>query len=278
MADEKLPEGVELLLAPNPSIETGEGTNTYVVSDPRQATGCVVIDPGPDDAGHLTRIARTAEAHGGLSAILLTHGHPDHLEGAPHLREMTSAPLLAWSTEGAPPADHLLADDERVLVGGRALRALYTPGHRFDHLCFLLEDASAIFAGDLVAGSGTVVIPRDEGDLLDYMRSLRRLLALDARIILPGHGPLITKPHDLLTHYIQHREERETRVVAGLTSGLHTIPDLLDYVYVDVPDPNRRVLATESLVSHLRKLEREGRVTHETSLGGVETWRLSEQH
>src|SRR5258708_21169261 len=234
--EEPLPkelEGVELVLAPNPSAMTGAGTNSFVVWDARdEGAGAVAIDPGPDDAGHLARIAEAAMRRGGLRAILITHGHPDHLEGALALRAMTGAPILAWSREGSPPADVLLGDGEVVTVGGRALRALYTPGHRFDHLCFLVEDAGALFAGDLVAGVGTVVIAPPEGDLLDYLASLRRLLALDLTVILPAHGPAITEPRTLLEYYIRHREDRERQVVAGVARGFDTVAGVGGLVFM----------------------------------------------
>src|SRR5262245_8124406 len=214
MAETILPNGVVLLLAPNPSLMTGPGTNTFLVADGNAS--CVAIDPGPDDASHLAHIAEAAAMHGGLRAILISHGHPDHVEGAAHLRQLTGAPILAWSRKGTADADAPLADEQVVLVGTRRLRALHTPGHRFDHLCFLLEDAATLFAGDLVAGVGTVVIAPPEGDLLDYMTSLRRLLDLDLAIILPAHGPAIDRPRALLEQYIAHREEREQQVLAGL--------------------------------------------------------------
>src|SRR5215831_8072930 len=200
MAETILPNGVVLLLAPNPSLLTGPGNNTFLVADGNAS--CVAIDPGPDDASHLAHIAEAAAMHGGLRAILISHGHPDHVKGAAHLRQQTGAPILAWSREGTPDADVLLADEQVVLIGARRLRALHTPGHRFDHLCFLLEDAAALFAGDLVAGVGTVVIAPPEGDLADYLASLHRLRALELRQILPAHGPAIDNPRALLEQYI----------------------------------------------------------------------------
>src|SRR5581483_8011405 len=224
----------ELILAPNPSLLTGPGTNSYIVIG---ATGeSVVIDPGPDIAEHLARLVEAAQAHGKLTAILITHGHPDHVEGAARLREMTGAPVYAWSREGSPSADHTLADGATISVGGRVLRALHTPGHRFDHLCFLLEDARAVFAGDLVAGSGTVVIAPPEGDLLDYLTSLRRLLALDLRLILPAHGPAIDRPRDLLESYLHHREDRERQILARLTAGPATVDALVAAIYAGIAE------------------------------------------
>lgn len=268
------PRGVARILAPNPSLMTGPGTNSYLIWD--EAGPCVVIDPGPRIESHLAAIARVASEHGGLQSILITHGHPDHIEGAARLRELTGAPVLAWSREGSPDADHTLGDGEPVAVGMRRLLALHTPGHRFDHLCYLLEDSATLFAGDLVAGVGTVVIAPPEGDLLDYMASLRRLLLLDLHAILPAHGPGIADPQALLAQYIAHREERERQVLAGLAEGPRTVRALVAGIYADV-DPALHPVAARSVTAHLLKLEREHHVAREPAYDatGEELWRLS---
>jgi glyoxylase-like metal-dependent hydrolase (beta-lactamase superfamily II) len=265
------PRGVLRVLAPNPSLMTGPGTNSFVVTS--ATGGCAVIDPGPDIASHLDALADLAAGHGGAQAILITHGHPDHMEGAAGLRERTGAPILAWSREGVPVVDQTLQDDEVLELGERTLRVVYTPGHRFDHVCFLLEDARALFAGDLVAGIGTVVIAPPEGDLLDYMASLQRLFALDLNVILPAHGPEIDDPRALLEHYLAHREERERQVLDGLAAGPATIPMLVARIYTDV-DPQLHPVAALSVEAHLLKLEREERVAREDAIPGEAVWRL----
>ncbi|HKT37136.1 MAG TPA: MBL fold metallo-hydrolase [Ktedonobacterales bacterium] len=267
-----LPPGVELILAPNPSLLTGPGTNTFLITD--EAAGeVVVIDPGPGMPEHLRRVADAVAERGQARAILVTHGHPDHADGAAALRELLGAPVCAWSREGVPATDTTLSDNEIVPVGSRGVRTLYTPGHRFDHLTFLLEDSDALFAGDLIAGVGTVVIAPPEGDLLAYMASLQRLSPLELRLILPAHGPALDDPQAVVRYYITHRQERERQVVAALAAGPQTVAELVNVVYADV-NADLHPIAAHSLLAHLYKLEHEKRVHRKTSADGVERWSL----
>lgn len=268
-----LPAGVERILAPNPSLLTGPGTNTFLVADDADGQ-VVVIDPGPDIPEHLRRIAEAVAARGQAQAILVTHGHPDHADGAAALRNLLGVPVLAWSRDGVPATDRSLADGEVVRIGARGLRAVYTPGHRFDHVSFLLEDSGALFAGDLIAGVGTVVIAPPEGDLRDYMASLRRLQPLGLRMILPAHGPLLDDPTAVLNYYITHREAREQQILAALVAAPQTVDDLVSVIYADV-DTNLHPIAAYSVLAHLYKLEREGRVQRQQSAAGTESWSLA---
>lgn len=273
-SDAGLPPGVIRVLAPNPSLMTGAGTNSYIVT--ARGARCAVVDPGPNDAGHLQALVTAAEPYGGIGAILVTHGHLDHQEGAASLRALTQAPVLAWSREGVAAADRTLADGEELPLGGRVLRAIHTPGHRFDHLCFLLEDAAALFAGDLVAGEGTVVIIPPEGDLADYLTSLERLLRLAGwRTILPGHGPPVADGPALLREYIEHRLLRERQILDGLAHGPATISELVAIIYADV-DPRLHAAAGRSVAAHLLKLEREGRVRRAPGAPEEGPWRRTD--
>jgi glyoxylase-like metal-dependent hydrolase (beta-lactamase superfamily II) len=219
-----------VLLAHNPSPMTLEGTNTWVLRSP-DSTACLVVDPGPDDAGHLAAVA----AAGPVAEILLTHGHPDHAEGAAALRALTGAPVRALD-----PAHRLggegLVSGAVVAAAGVELRVLGTPGHTADSLCFLLDDA--VLTGDTVLGRGTTVVAHPDGRLADYLDSLRRLHELGTRTVLPGHGPELPDLAAVAASYLRHREERLEQVRAALdTLGRDaTAADVVRVVYADV-DP-----------------------------------------
>ncbi len=238
------------ILAPNPSLMTLDGTNTWLVAEPGSAAA-IVVDPGPDDAGHLDRITAAAgQAGQRIERIVLTHGHADHSAGARRLAELTGAPVLAVDRAhrrpggvlGARPPGLAQGDDglgpgDTVLAGGCELTVIETPGHTRDSVCLLLEADGALLTGDTVLGRGTTVIA-DDGSLSDYLRSLDRLRALadraGLRALLPGHGPMLADPAATLDYYIAHRAERLAAVAAALDAGATAVPDIVARVYTDV--------------------------------------------
>jgi glyoxylase-like metal-dependent hydrolase (beta-lactamase superfamily II) len=224
------------VLAPNPSLMTLDGTNTWLVAEPG-AEPAIVVDPGPDDTGHLDRVRATAaEAGQRIQKIVLTHGHLDHSAGARRLAELTGAPVLA-----VDPAHRLgaggLGPGATVRAGGCELRVIETPGHTADSVCLLLEADGAVLTGDTVLGRGTTVIAAD-GSLSDYLGSLDRLRALadeaSLQALLPGHGPLLADPAGTLDYYIAHRAQRLAEIAAALAAGETTLAGIVARVYADV--------------------------------------------
>jgi glyoxylase-like metal-dependent hydrolase (beta-lactamase superfamily II) len=226
---------------------TLEGTNTYLVGrDP-----ATVIDPGPADAGHIDAVRAEGERRGGIGTVLLTHSHGDHADGV----ELLGVHPVA-AAEGAPAA---------------GLTALATPGHAPDHLCFLLEPghpaadpgaaSAACFAGDLILGEGSTFVPTREqgGSLAQYLDSLRRLRTIGLERIYPGHGPEIDDPEAKIAEYIEHRLDRERRLVAALERGERSRERLLAEVWDDVPEA---LLPAAGVVmqAHVEKLEAEGAI------------------
>lgn len=248
-----------IILAPNSSMMTGPGTNTIVLGGGIE--GATVIDPADDNRAHLEAIIREGAERGGIRRILITHGHPDHIGGATTLRKELRVSIYAFNRVGVPDVDEEVADGMTFPGGDDILRAVYTPGHRFDHLSYYLEGQRTLFAGDLVAGSGTVVIAPPEGDLLDYLASLKRLQGMNISSIVPSHGPLITDPQLKLTEYITHRLLREQQLIDTLRqfSTGATIPQLVQVIYADV-DLQLHPVAAMSVEAHLLKLERENKV------------------
>jgi glyoxylase-like metal-dependent hydrolase (beta-lactamase superfamily II) len=218
---------IERIVAPNPGPMTLEGTNTYLVGE----SPAYVIDPGPALAGHVEAVRAAAERRGGLGGILLTHSHDDHAGAAGML-------------------------DAEVLESG-PLEVVPTPGHASDHVCFLL--GRVCFTGDLILGEGSTFVPPDGGSLVAYLDSLRRLSELDLELLCPGHGPYVTEPRTKVEEYLEHRLERERKLVAALGAGERSRERLLQAAWDDVPVAMRPAAAVV-MQAHLEKLEAEGRL------------------
>jgi glyoxylase-like metal-dependent hydrolase (beta-lactamase superfamily II) len=244
---------VRRVIAPNPGPYTGPGTNTWILGGEPVAA---VIDPGPDDDAHLAAVEKKLRGTQ-LALVLVTHPHPDHLPLAERLA----------SRHGARVARHPeLGDGDVVGVGTLRLKAIYTPGHASDHLCFLVEEDGAVFSGDLVLGQGSTMITYPDGDMAAYLRSLERLVELRPRILFPGHWDPVEAPLPKLEEYRRHRLEREGQVLAAVAAGEADAAELTRRVYSEelagAGEKREQLLAAaqQTLLAHLAKLVDEGRV------------------
>jgi glyoxylase-like metal-dependent hydrolase (beta-lactamase superfamily II) len=241
---------VRRILAPNPGPFTLEGTNTWVVGE----RPSVVIDPGPEDAGHLLAILDEAEP---VAAIVLTHRHPDHAPGAARLSEVARAPVHAFRPErGETP----LTDGQVIEAGSAHLRVVHTPGHTADHVAFFMDGQRFLFTGDAVLGRGTSVVDPPEGDMAEYMTSLATMRELGPRVIYPGHGPVVFDAEAKLDEYLAHRADREQQVLAALKAGRATTGQIVPGIYAKEIPESMFPVAERSVLAHLIKLEREGKV------------------
>jgi glyoxylase-like metal-dependent hydrolase (beta-lactamase superfamily II) len=249
---------VTRIIAPNGGVMTGPGTNTYLVGTHE----LIVIDPGPDDESHMQAIL--AAADGPIRWILCTHTHMDHAPGAARLKQLTGAAVAAML---APRTEHdfqlsvdrILAHGDVICNADATVRAVHTPGHASNHLCYLLEQNRMLFTGDHIMQGSTVVIWPPDGNMRAYVESLRSLLKIELAVLAPGHGHLIERPRDELNRLIEHRLRREDKVrQAVLRAGTGvTVETLLPSAYDDVPR-SLYEWAALSLQAHLDKLVADG--------------------
>jgi glyoxylase-like metal-dependent hydrolase (beta-lactamase superfamily II) len=251
------------ILAPNPGVFTLEGTNTWIVG----ADPSIVIDPGPMIDAHIDDVARAA---GRVAAVLVTHDHEDHADGAATFGRRAGAPVYAWRLDGA----ERLRDDQRFAAGDAELVAIHTPGHSADHVVFVEPATAAMFSGDMVLGRGTSFIDAPDGDLTKYLASLKRMLDRHPRTIYPGHGPVVLDAQAKLHEYLDHRAEREAQILEGIADGARTVDALVERIYAEYPD-EVRPLAARSVTAHLAKLETEGRIAP-TGRGSGRSWSVVE--
>ena len=258
------------VLAPNPSPYTYTGTETYVVG---AGSNVAVIDPGPAEPAHLEALL-AAIGDAKVAAIMCTHTHRDHSPASRPLAERTGAPIVGCAPlvldDSGPRADASFDRDyapDRVMLDGEAmtgdgwtLRAVHTPGHTSNHLCFALEESGALFTGDHVMGWSTSVVVPPDGDMTAYMASLDKLQQREDRVFYPAHGPQIDNPRQLVRGMIGHRRQRENQIVRILSEhGALGADDFVPLMYKGL-DPRLTGAAEMSVSAHLIDLERRGMI------------------
>jgi glyoxylase-like metal-dependent hydrolase (beta-lactamase superfamily II) len=254
---------VQRLTAPNPGVMTGPGTNAYLVGTHALA----LIDPGPDIESHIEALLQAVGPR--LRWILCTHTHLDHSPAAAAIARATRAQRIGRPApqdgrhDPSFAPERVMADGERLQTPEFTLRAVHTPGHSSEHLCYLLEEERLLFTGDHVMQGSTVVIGPPDGSMRAYLDSLEKVAALDVTHFAPGHGHVIGSPQDEVRRLIRHRLGREQKVAAALAAlGRADLDALVVRAYDDV-SPKLHPVALRSLTAHLIKLEEEGRVRRE---------------
>ncbi|HKZ06005.1 MAG TPA: MBL fold metallo-hydrolase [Methylomirabilota bacterium] len=263
------------VLGLNPGMMTGPGTNTYLVGD----RSPVLIDTGAGVPGWMPLLETYMAERGWRkpARVLLTHRHKDHLGGVKDLLAQypgTPVSKMIHKDTDLPPDISDLRDGQRIEAEGVTLVPVHTPGHASDHLCYYVPETKSLFTGDLVLGGSTTVIPDEDGDLAQYMDSLRRVLRLDVTTIYPAHGPVIPNAKALIKEYIAHRLEREKQILVAVGDGKRTIPEMVKVIYAAVPEALHGY-AGQSVHSHLKKLKAEKRVKEETVSGQPSRWTLA---
>jgi glyoxylase-like metal-dependent hydrolase (beta-lactamase superfamily II) len=247
--------GVRRIVAANPGPMTYHGTNTYLIDTP---DGLVVLDPGPDRPEHVQHIIDAAGAEK-VALIILSHTHHDHLGAVPALKRATGAPVAGFHASADPgfAADIRLGHGDPIA----GMTALHTPGHCSDHLCFAtaIDGTDTLFSADHVMSWSSSIVSPPDGDMADYFNSLRLLLDRNDAVYLPGHGPPLPAPHDLVRALLAHRRMREQAIEIALADGAADIVTLRERLYSQT-DPRLRKAAERNVLAHLLKLQGEGKV------------------
>ena len=263
---------ISRVVANNPGPFTFMGTGTYIVGGKDVA----VIDPGPDMPEHVDALKRALDGKR-VSHILVTHTHSDHSPAAKPLKEWSGAKTYAFGPHGSGRDDGprveaggdmdfmpdvRVKDGETIAGNGFAFECVFTPGHTSNHMCFALNEEKALFTGDHIMGWSTTVVTPPDGDMAQYMDSVRKLEARGDRTLYPTHGSPVTEPQPFLAAYLAHRIDRENQVLAAVKDGLDTIPAMVARMYADV-DKRLHPAAARSVEAHLIKLEHEGLITRD---------------
>ena len=264
---------ISRVVAGNPGPFTFKGTGVYIVGDRDVA----VIDPGPDLAEHVEALKRVLQGRR-VTHILVTHCHSDHSPAAKPLKEWSGATTYGFGPHGTGRddveakveaggdmdfmPDVRVKDGDTIAGNGFSFTCVHTPGHTSNHMCYELREEKALFTGDHIMGWSTTVVTPPDGDMAQYIASVKKLQARDDAILYPTHGAPITAPKPFLAAYLEHRYGRERQVLTCIADGLGTIPDMVARMYADV-DKRLHPAASRSVLAHLIKLENEGRVKQE---------------
>ena len=264
---------ISRVVADNPGPFTFKGTGVYIVGNKDVA----VIDPGPDDASHVDALKRALEGRR-VTHILVTHTHADHSPAAKPLKEWSGAKTYAFGPHGSGKLedgvrveeggdmqftpDVRVKDGEIIKGNGFTFECVFTPGHTSNHMCYALKEENALFTGDHVMGWSTTVVTPPDGDMAQYMASVKKLMARDDAILYPTHGAPVTDPKPFLAAYLEHRLDREKQIVACIRDGLTTIPQMVARMYADV-DKRLHPAASRSVLAHLIQLENENRAVND---------------
>jgi glyoxylase-like metal-dependent hydrolase (beta-lactamase superfamily II) len=264
---------ISRVVADNPGPFTFKGTGVYIVG----GSDVAVIDPGPDDASHVDALKRALEGRR-VTHILVTHTHADHSPAARPLKEWSGAKTYAFGPHGSGKLedgvrveeggdmqfvpDARVKDGEIIKGNGFTFECVFTPGHTSNHMCYALKEESALFTGDHIMGWSTTVVTPPDGDMAQYMASVRKLIARSDATLYPTHGAPVTDPQPFLAAYLEHRLDRERQILACIHDGLSTIPEMVARMYADV-DKRLHPAASRSVLAHLIQLEGEGRIVND---------------